>query len=378
MSGSVLAVDIGGTKFAVALVDPDGNVRAARRAATPPGGDARTLWTALGELIDALLDGAAADGLINGDTTAGGVVDGVGIGCGGPMTWPEGAVSPLNMPGWRGFPLRARLAERFPGVPVRLHNDAVCLAVAEHWRGAGRGSANMLGMVVSTGVGGGLILGGRLIDGGSGNAGHIGHIVVDPGGPPCGCGGRGCLEAIARGPGLAAWAVEQGWHPGAAGPPAAATARSGDGPSISGDGPSTSGGTAETSGGGSGAFSGEPGAPGAGPAYVEAATASGRQLALDAEAGDQIALAAMSRAGQALGLAIASATNLCDLDVVTIGGGLSQAGPLLFDPLEAALRDHTRMEFAQRVRVVPASLGQDAGLVGAAALILAADRYWSH
>lgn len=333
MSGSVLAVDIGGTKFAVALVDSDGNVRAARRTATPPGGDARALWKALGELVDALLDGA-------GDTAAGGVVDGVGIGCGGPMAWPEGAVSPLNMPGWRGFPLRAKLAERFPGVPVRIHNDAVCLAVAEHWRGAGRGSANMLGMVVSTGVGGGLILGGRLIDGGSGNAGHIGHIVVDPGGPPCGCGGRGCLEAIARGPGLAAWAVEQGWTPGAGSPYAEAAL--------------------------------------AGSAYVEAAAASGRQLALDAEAGDQIALAAMSRAGRALGLAIASATNLCDLDVVTIGGGLSQAGPLLFDPLEAALRDHTRMEFAQRVRVVPASLGQDAGLVGAAALILAADRYWTH
>ncbi|ACZ91199.1 ROK family protein [Streptosporangium roseum] len=376
MSGLVLAVDIGGTKFAVALVDSDGNVRTARRAATPPGGDARTLWKALGELVDSLLDGAAADGLINGDAAAGGAVAGVGIGCGGPMTWPEGAVSPLNMPGWRGFPLRARLAERFPGVPVRIHNDAVCLAVAEHWRGAGRGSANMLGMVVSTGVGGGLILGDRLIDGGSGNAGHIGHIVVDPGGPPCGCGGRGCLEAVARGPGLAAWAVEQGWNPGAAGPPAAATA-------PPGEGPRTSGGTAATSGGGNGALNGEPGDPGAGSAYagsgyVEAAVASGRQLALDAEAGDEIALAAMSRAGRALGLAIASATNLCDLDVVTIGGGLSQAGPLLFDPLEATLRDHTRMEFARRVRVVPASLGQDAGLVGAAALILATDRYWTH
>ncbi|MGV9776421.1 ROK family protein, partial [Streptosporangium sp. NPDC003464] len=191
MSGSVLAVDIGGTKFAVALVDPEGNVRATRRAATPPGGDERTLWKALGELIDSVLAGSAADGLSDGALT------GVGIGCGGPMAWPEGAVSPLNMPGWRGFPLRARLAERFPGVPVRVHNDAVCLAAAEHWRGAGRGSANMLGMVVSTGVGGGLILGGRLIDGASGNAGHIGHIVVDPGGPVCGCGGRGCLEEAA-------------------------------------------------------------------------------------------------------------------------------------------------------------------------------------
>ncbi|MFJ2028824.1 ROK family protein [Streptosporangium sp. NPDC087985] len=350
MSGLVLAVDIGGTKFAVALVDPDGNVRMARRVATPPGGDARTLWETLDELIDSVLGGAAARGVAEG--TADGVVGGVGIGCGGPMTWPEGAVSPLNMPGWRGFPLRAKLAERFPGVPVRVHNDAVCLAVAEHWRGAGRGSANMLGMVVSTGVGGGLILGNRLIDGGSGNAGHIGHIVVDPGGPACGCGGRGCLEAVARGPGLAAWAVEQGWTPGAAAP---------SGTALPGDG--------------AGAYSGQAADPATGAAYVEAAAASGRQLALDAQAGDEIALAAMSRAGRALGIAIASATNLCDLDLVTIGGGLSQAGPLLFDPLEAALREHTRMGFAQRVRVVPASLGQGSGLVGAAALILAADRY---
>ncbi|GIH99047.1 ROK family protein [Planobispora takensis] len=386
MSGPVLAVDIGGTKFAVAVVDPGGVVRTAGRVATPPGGDARILWKTLDELIVS----------VAGDSP----VAGVGIGCGGPMSWPEGAVSPLNMPGWRDFPLRERLARRFPGVPVRIHNDAVCLAAAEHWRGAGRGSANMLGMVVSTGVGGGLILGGRLIDGGSGNAGHIGHIIVDPDGPPCGCGGRGCLEAIARGPGLAAWAVEQGWVPGGAagsggtedGTPEAGSARAKDG--VGGtegggagsarakDGIGGAGdGDAGTEGGGAGS-SGEAGGAFAGtsavaPAYVEAAPASGRRLALDAAAGDPIALSAMRRAGRALGLAIASATHLCDLDVVTVGGGLSQAGPPLFDPLEETLRTHARMDFARRVRVVPASLGQEAGLVGAAALILAADRYWS-
>ncbi|MGW4425396.1 ROK family protein [Streptosporangium sp. NPDC004631] len=341
MSGSVLAVDIGGTKLAAALVDSGGSggsggeIQRARRVATPPGGDAPALWKTLVELIDSVLDGSAAEG--------------VGVGCGGPMSWPDGVVSPLNIPGWRGFPLRAGLVERFPGVPVRIHNDAVCVAVAEHWRGAGRGSANMLGMVVSTGVGGGLVLGDRLIHGGSGNAGHIGHIVVEPGGPACGCGGRGCLEAIARGPALAAWALEQGWTPGAGG-------------GLSGGGTVHSPSHAAPSRGG--------------PSYVEEAAASGRQLALDAGAGDEIALAAMRRAGRALGLAIASAVNLCDLDVVTIGGGLSQAGPLLFDPLQATLRDHTRLEFARRVRVVPAALGQDAGLVGAAALLLAADRYW--
>ncbi|WP_068927225.1 ROK family protein [Planobispora rosea] len=361
MPRSVLAVDIGGTKLAAALIGSGGDVQVAERVATPPGGDARTLWKALDGLISS----------VTGDTP----VAGVGIGCGGPMTWPEGAVSPLNMPGWRAFPLRDRLAARFPGVPVRIHNDAVCVAAAEHWRGAGRGSANMLGMVVSTGVGGGLILGGRLIDGGSGNAGHIGHVVVDPDGPVCECGGRGCLEAVARGPGLAAWAVGQGWTPGRAGGAGPATAAVPAGPSTAA---SPAAGPPITASPTSGApTAGAPTSGAHAPSYVEAATATGRQLALDAAAGDTIALSAMNRAGRALGLAIASATHLCDLDVVTIGGGLSQAGSLLFDPLEETLRAHARLDFARRVRVVPASLGQDAGLVGAAALILAADRYWS-
>jgi glucokinase len=247
---------------------------------------------------------------------------GVGCGCGGPMEWPAGKVSPLNIPAWRAFPLRDRLAERFTGLPVRLHNDAVCLAAGEHWRGAGRGRTTMLGIVVSTGVGGGLVLDGRLINGATGNAGHIGHVVVDPDGPPCVCGGQGCVEAIARGPALAAWAQAQGWRPGQ--------------PQV-----------------------------------------TAKDLADDAAQGHPIGLKAMRRAGHALGIAIASATHLCDLEVVSIGGGLSQAGSLLFDPLEEALRRHVGLDFARDVVVVPAALGQSAGLVGAAALLFAADRYWA-
>ncbi|MEW2357335.1 ROK family protein [Spirillospora sp. NPDC029432] len=303
----VLAIDIGGTKLAAGAVRPDGEIVAYDRAPTPAGDDPETLWNAL----EALLDGIPAEGIA-----------GVGVGCGGPMTWPAAEVSPINIPSWRGFPLRERLRERYPGLPVRVHNDAVCVAVGEHWQGAARGCGNVLGMVVSTGVGGGLVLGGRLIDGASGNAGHIGHVVVDPEGPPCGCGGRGCLEAIARGPGLAAWARDQGWR------------RDQDDP-------------------------------------------TGADLAADARRGHPVAAAAMRRAGRALGIAIASATHLCDLEVVAIGGGVSQAGPLLFDPLEEALRAHARMDFARRVRVVPAALGQTAGLVGAAALIFEGGSYWN-
>ena len=301
----VLAIDIGGTKMAVGLVEPGGRLAAYERVVTPrpPQVDADGLWRTLLALIDKL----PARGLA-----------GVGVGCGGPMTWPAAEVSPLNMPTWRDFPLRDRLRERFPGLPVRVHNDAIAVAAGEHWRGAGRGRDNVLGMVVSTGVGGGLILSGRLIDGASGNAGHIGHVIVDPEGPVCECGGRGCLEAIARGPGLSAWAREQGW-------------------------------TGETA----------------------------KELSDDAARGHPVAVRALNRAGWALGVAIASATHLCDLDVVAVGGGLSQAGPLLFRPLEETFRTHARMEFAREVRVVPAALGQTAGLVGAAAFIFSADRYWT-
>jgi glucokinase len=274
--------------------------------------DGEQLWRTLESLLTRVLTEAR---------TGAAALAGIGCGCGGPMDWPAGRVSPLNIPAWRGFPLADRLAGLYPHAPVRLHNDAICMAAGEHWRGAGRGRRTMLGMVVSTGVGGGLVLDGKLINGATGNAGHIGHVVVDPAGPACVCGGRGCLEAIARGPALAAWAQGEGWRPGQA-------------------------------------------------------TVTARELADDAAQGHPLARAAMRRAGRALGIAVASATHLCDLEVVAVGGGLAQAGSLLFDPLEEALRAHLGLDYARGVRVVPAALGQSAGLVGAAALLFAGDRYW--
>ena len=314
-SRPVLAVDIGGTKFAAGLVEPAGRVLTWSQVPTPTGLEAEQLWRTLEALLEKILDGA---GITSPQDLAG-----CGCGCGGPMEWPAGVVSPLNIPAWRSFPLRSRLAERLPDIPVRVHNDAICIVAAEHWRGAGRGRDNVMGMVVSTGVGGGLVLDGRLIEGASGNAGHIGHVVVDPDtGPKCACGGRGCLEAIARGPALVSWAQAEGWRP-------------------------------------------------------DQVDATAKELADDGAQGHPVGLAAMRRAGRALGIAIASATALCDLEVVSVGGGLSQAGPLLFDPLEEALRAHARLDFTRQVSVVPAALGQSAGLVGAAALIFAADRYWN-
>ncbi len=305
MKPPALAIDIDGTKMAAALVEAGGRVAAYERIGTPqpPHVDADSLWRTLLTVVEKLPDVP---------------LSGVAVGCGGPMAWPTGTVSPLNMPGWQRFPLRDRLMELYPDLPVRVHNDAVAVTVGEHWRGAGRGRDNVLGMVVSAGVGGGLILGGRLVHGASGNAGHIGHVIVDPDGPVCECGGRGCLEAIARGPGLSAWAREQGW-------------------------------TGET----------------------------GKELADDAARGHPIAVRAMNRAGWALGVAIASATHLCDLEVVAVGGRLSQAGPMLLRPLEETFRAHARMDYAREVRVVPTALGQMAGLIGAAAFIFGADRYWT-
>ncbi len=310
-----LAIDIGGTRIAVGIVEPQGRLIASARTATPRELDAEQLWRTLDSLATQLLESARLSGA--------GALSGVGCGCGGPMEWPAGNVSPLNIPAWRAFPLGERLRDRFGEAPVRLHNDAICMAAGEHWRGAGRGRRDLLGIVVSNGVGGGLVLDGRLIVGATGNAGHIGHVIVDPvDGPVCGCGARGCLEAIARGPALVAWAQGEGWRPGRR-------------------------------------------------------DVTTKELADDAARGHPVGLAAIRRAGRALGIAIASATNLCDLEVVAIGGGISQAGALILDPIEAAVRSYARLGFSRDVRVVPAELGQDAGLIGAAALIFAADRYWS-
>jgi glucokinase len=203
--------------------------------------------------------------------------------------------------------------ERWAGDrPAAIHNDAVALAVGEHRWGAGRGHDDVLGMVVSTGVGGGLVLGGRRVDGASGNAGHVGHVVVEPDGPPCGCGGHGCVEAVARGPAIAAHAVALGW-------------------------------------------TGE---------------ATGVAVAEGARRRDVACHAAFERGGRAVGIGIASAVALLDVEVVSVGGGIAQAGDAFWPPLRAALAEHGGMEFVRRCRVTPAELGPLAGLSGAAALVL--------
>ncbi|MGD1281127.1 ROK family protein [Mycobacterium seoulense] len=295
-----LCLDIGGTKIAAGLADPDGVLVHTAIRPTPRGGTAEEVWAAV--------DATIADVL----GAAGGAVAAVGIGSAGPIDLHRGTVSPINIRGWRGFPLRDRVAAAVPGVPVRLGGDGVCMALGEHWRGAGRGADFLLGMVVSTGVGGGLVLGGVPYTGRTGNAGHVGHVVVEDGGPPCVCGGRGCVEAIASGPSMVRWARANGWSA----PPAAGA----------------------------------------------------RELAAAAAGGDRVATRAFRRGTTALAAMIASVGAVCDLDLVVIGGGVSKSGNLLFDPLREKLAEYARLDFLAGLRVVPAELGGDAGLVGAARL----------
>lgn len=316
-----LGVDVGGTKMAAGLVDRDGEVVASARTPTPARATADDMLIALVGVIRKVMEKAGSPDII-----------GVGVGCAGPMivgkegatTWQEGVVSPVNIPAWRGYPLRRELMGIFPGLPVRVHNDAVAVAVAEHWVGAARGYANALGMVISTGVGGGFVLGNSVIDGGLGNAGHIGHMVVYPEGPTCRCGGRGCLEPMASGPAITAWAVEEGWTPRTDGQP------------------------------------------------VDAKT-----LAADARDGDPIAIAAYRRSGDAVGIALASVAALIDLDIAVIGGGLVQSRDLLRAPMLDAFHLHAGLPHAARLKIEPAQLGQAAGMIGAAALIQDGDRYWN-
>ena len=308
----VLALDVGGTKLAAAVVDDTGRVLGRGRVPSPTGTDPEPLYEALLACAAAALRGAdvqPAD------------LDGVGVAAAGPMVWPSGEVSPLNMPAWRGFPLRKRLATEFAADRVLIHNDAIGLTVGEHWKGAGTGTSNLLGITVSTGVGGGLILDGRLYHGYSGNAGHVGHVVVEPDGPACACGGRGCLEAIASGPNTVRHALDDGWRP-----------RPGE-------------------------------------------IADGVALAGAAAAGDEVALRNVARAGRAVGTAVASCANLLDLEVAAIVGGFSRSGPPFWDPLQQAFTAHAGFPFAAVCRVVPGQLGDAAGLLGAAAFVLDPDRY---
>jgi glucokinase len=282
MTRTVVAIDIGGTKLDVGIVDADGHVRDRHVVATPHPTDAETLFATLAAAIDHLDVRTHRP-------------DAVGVGCGGPMTRGGEAVSPLNIPAWRDFPLRARLAE-YSGLPVSIDNDAKALARAEGWLGAAAGVRDYIAMVVSTGVGGGIVVDGRLLEGADGNAGHVGHIVVEPDGAVCGCGARGCVEAEASGTAIAR-------------------------------------------------LTGRPPAD----APIEVRT----------------------RTGRLVGRAIASVSNLLDLQLAVVSGSVALGyGDVFFRAAQAEIDATCRLDFSRGTRIVPGALGGDGPLVGAAAVAL--------
>ncbi|MFJ2595309.1 ROK family protein [Streptomyces erythrochromogenes] len=319
-----MAIDIGGTKIAGALVHPDGTMTATTRRPTPRGVDAEGVMAAVAEVVADLSESPLWSSAVR-----------CGIGSAGPVDTSRGTVSPVNIGAWRDFPVQERiaaeLAARGAELPTVLAGDGVAMTAAEHWLGAARGHANALCMVVSTGVGGGLILNNQLHPGPTGNAGHIGHISVAFDGEPCVCGGRGCVESIASGTAIARWARDQGWTPSA--------------------------------GSGPGRSDGATGAAGLGT--TPDATAAG--VAAAAAQGDPIALAAFDRAGRALAAAIAASATLVETDIAVIGGGVAAAGDTLFGPIRTHLAQYATLSFVQALQVVPATLGTHAGLIGAAA-----------
>ncbi|HLT10250.1 MAG TPA: ROK family protein [Micromonosporaceae bacterium] len=302
--GAVLAVDIGGTKLAAAVVDAEGGIHCRATTATPVTDDPHVVAVALCRLIDQVVAAGPVQTIVA-----------AGIACAGPMD--GGTVSPVNIPAWRQYDVVGTVSQALPGRPVVLANDGTCMALGEYWRGghpsSGADRGALLGIVVSTGVGGGVVLDGKVYCGGSGNAGHIGHTVIEIDGEPCPCGGKGCVEAYASGPSMASWAAANGW----------------DGESL-----------------------------------------DARRLAHDARAGHPVAVAAFQRGADALAAAIVSAAALFDLDDVVVGGGVAAAGDVLFSPLRAGIRARSGLGFLQRLRIHRSPLGADAGLLGAAALAL--------
>ncbi|WP_210508746.1 ROK family protein [Naasia sp. SYSU D00057] len=297
-----LAVDLGGTKVEAALVDSDGAVLPDSRFRAPTGPTAtrEDIADSIRRVVASALAATPADARLVG----------AGIGSAGPVDIPGGRVAPLNLPAFAGHPIVDLVREQVPDLPVALALDGLCIAVAEHWIGAGRGVTSMLGMVVSTGVGGGLVLGGRPVQATTGNAGHIGQIEVAGFTEPGVAGDAAMLESIASGPNTVAYANSLGWT-GATGEELAA-------------------------------------------AYAEGAPA---------------ALAAVRRSAAAVGRAIASVTALCDIDLAVIGGGFSRVAPDYLDLVRASRDRDTTPAFVRRAEIVLSGLGSEGPLVGAAALV---------
>jgi len=311
----VLALDIGGTRLRTALADSTGKIVNQTVEATHPE---QGLESGLERIKEAIRKAASK---INFDK-----IRGIAIGAAGPVDPQAGVIlTPPNLPTWENLPLRERLEEEF-GLPVWVENDADLAALGERRFGAGKGFNHLIYITVSTGIGGGIITNGQLLHGSKGSAAEIGHMVIDPQGPVCGCGGRGHLEALASGTAIARMAVERISH-----------GQTSDISNLVGDNLS----------------------------QVTAVT-----VAQAAQDGDPLAKQVMREAGTSLGLAVVSLVHLFDPEVIIIGGGVSNAGELILEPVREVIAERAMPDFKKRAKIVRSALGDDSGILGAAALAL--------
>ncbi|HEX8634220.1 MAG TPA: ROK family protein [Pyrinomonadaceae bacterium] len=304
---AIAAIDIGGTKIALGLATLDGQLLPFRRFPTRVERGARPI---IEEACDELERMAAE---------AGARLVAVGIGCGGPLDRRRGLIlSPPNLPGWDEFPI-VRLVEERLGLPVLLDNDANAAALAEHERGAGRGLRDLVYITISTGIGGGLIINHQLVHGVGDGAGEVGHMVVQPGGAPCGCGARGCLEALCSGTSIARRAAERLARDGRA-----STLREGGAENI-----------------------------------------TAHAVAEAARAGDAVACEVWDETVHYLALGLSNIIAALAPEAIILGGGVSATGEQLLAPLRARVRESVRIMPVEQVRILQASLGGDSGVYGA-------------
>lgn len=300
---TILGLDVGGTKLASGVLR-EGALQAFRvtPAEAHEGPDRM-----IARLIALGTESLAESGLRPTDVSA------IGVACGGPLDPERGIVfSPPNLPGWDGVPLAARLSAAFE-VPVVIENDASAAALGEWQFGAGRGVDDLVYLTVSTGIGGGVVSGGRLLRGATGNAAELGHITAVPGGRPCGCLRRlGCVEAYASGTSIADRAIDAGMPP----------------------------------------------------------STTAREVVAAVQSGDAIATQVWADTTAILGAAIASLVNAFDPALVVLGGGVTRAGDLLFDPIREIVRREAFEPMASNVAIAPAGLGAEVGVWGGVAIAL--------